>query len=76
MSPPLQTLVLSLAALAIGRAEGLKFQKRADAIDTSNVQGARNVLITNADQNLFYAPMQFGSGNGVVDTYGLISTTR
>lgn len=76
MSHPLQTFVLALAVLATSRAEALKFHKRGDPVDTSNTQNARNILITNADQNLFYIPMQFGSGNGIVDTYGLVSTTR
>lgn len=76
MRPSVQTLVLTLTILAIGGAEGLKFQRRADAVDTSNAQGVQNLLVTNADQTLFYTPMQFGSGSGVVNIYGLVSTTR
>lgn len=76
MLPSIRKFGLTLAALAIGGAEGLKFQKRADAVDTSNIQGARNILITNAQQTLFYTPMQFGSGSSLVDIFGLVSTTR
>ena len=76
MHPSAQTLVLALTTLAVGGVEGLKFQRRADPIDTSNAQGAQNLLITNADQTLFYTPMQFGSGSEVLNIYGLVSTTR
>lgn len=73
MPPSLQKLALTLAALAIGTTEGLRFQKRAD---TSNAEGPQNVLITDAEQSLFYTPMQFGSGSGLVSLFGLVSTTR
>lgn len=76
MHPSVQTLVLTLSTLAIGGAEGLKFQKRADVADISDTQGAQNLLITNDQQTLFYTPMQFGTGNGAVNLYGLVSTTR
>ena len=76
MIPSLPALVLTLAALAVGATEGLRFQKRADAIDTSNAQSVRNFLITDAEQTLFYVPIQFGSGSGLVDIFGLVSTTR
>jgi len=76
MYPLAQTLVLTLTTLAIGGAEGRKFQKRADVVDTSDAQDAHNILITNDKQTLFYTPMQFGSGDAVVDIYGLVSTTR
>ena len=76
MHPSIRTLVLTLATLAIDGAQGLKFHRRADAVDISNAQGTQNILITNAEQTLFYTPMQFGSGNGTVNIYGLVSTTR
>jgi hypothetical protein len=75
MHPSVQTLVLGLTTLAVGAVEGLKFNKRADGGNTTDIQAAQNVLITNADQTLFYTPMQFGSGDGVVNIYGLVSTT-
>lgn len=76
MHPPIRTLVLTLATLAIGGAEGLKLRKRADPVDTSEAQGAQNILITDAGQNLFYTPMKFGTKTGAVSIYGLVSTTR
>ena len=76
MHPSIQTLVLTLATLAIGGVEGLKIRKRADPLDTSESQGVQNILITDAKQNLFYTPMEFGSGDGAVSIYGLVSTTR
>ena len=76
MLSPLQTLALTLATLAIGGAQGLKLKKRADPVDTTSIQGAQNILITNAEQTLFYTPMQFGSGSNLVDVFGLVSTTR
>lgn len=76
MHPSVQTLVLALVTLAIGGAEGFTLKKRADPVDTSDVQGAQNILITDAGQNLFFTPMQFGSGSGVVSTLALVSTTR
>lgn len=71
-----QTLALALATLAIGGAQGFKFHGRADAVDTDSSQGAHNLLIANADQTQFYTQMQFGSGNGAVNIYGVVSTTR
>ena len=76
MHPSVPTFVLALAALAIGGAEGFKFRKRADPVGTSNAQGAQNVLITNAEQNLFYIAMHFGSQDEVGYAYSLVSTTR
>lgn len=76
MHPSTQTLALALATLAIGGVQGLKFHRRADPVDTSSTQGAQNLLITNAEQTLFYTPMQFGSGDRSVNIYGLVSTTR
>jgi hypothetical protein len=76
MLPSVQTLVLTLTTLAVGSAEGLKLNRRADAVDTTSVQGLQNVLITNPDQNQFYTQIQFGSGNGAVNLLGLVSTTR
>lgn len=76
MLPSPQSLLLTLAAVAVVGVESLKLQKRADPVDTSNLQGGQNILITNAEQTLFYIPMQFGSGSGLVDIFGLISTTR
>jgi len=76
MHPSTQMLALALTTLAIGGVQGLKFHRRADPVDTSNTQGAQNLLITNAEQTLFYTPMEFGSGNGSVHIYGLVSTTR
>jgi hypothetical protein len=72
MHPSPRMLVLTLATLAVGGVQGLKFPRR----DASNAQGSQNVLITNPEQTLFYTPMQFGSGNGAVNIYGLVSTTR
>lgn len=74
MPPSLQTIVLTLAALAVGCAHGLKFHKRADT--SSNVQGAQNILITDAELDRFYIPMQFGTVSSPVDIFGLVSTTR
>lgn len=76
MHPSAQVLVLTLVTLAIGGVEGFKFHRRADVVDTSNTQGVQNIVTTNAEQTQFYIPMQFGSGSGSVNTYGLISTTR
>jgi hypothetical protein len=76
MSPTSRPLLLALAALAICGAEGFKFQRRADWSDANGDQGPQNILITIADQTLFYTPMQFGSGGRVVSTYGVVSTTR
>jgi hypothetical protein len=76
MLPSPQAFVLTLAALAIGGTQGLKLKKRADPVDTSNIQGAQNILITNAEQTLFYTPMQLGSGSSLVNIFGLVSTTR
>ena len=77
MYSSMQTLVLALTALAVGGVEGhIKSKKRADPVDISNAEGVQNILVTNADQNRFYIPMEFGSGNGAVDIYGLVSTTR
>jgi len=76
MHPSIRTVVLTLATLAIGGTEGLKLRKRADPVDTSEAQGVQNILITDAGQNLFYTPMQFGSGDGAVSIYALVSTTR
>lgn len=76
MSSSLQTLVLALATLAVGGVEGFKYQKRANPLDTSNIQGGQNVLIANAQQTQFYTQMQFGSGHIALAIYGLLSTTR
>ena len=76
MHPSIRTLVLTLATVAIGGTDGLKLKKRADPVDTSATQGIQNILITDASQNWFYTPMQFGSGDGAVSIFGLVSTTR
>jgi len=76
MYPSVRTLVLTLATLAIGGAQGLKLQRRDDPVDDSDSQGPQNILLTNAEQTLFYTPMGFGSGNGVLSTFAVVSTTR
>ena len=76
MSPSSRPLLLALATLAIYGVEGFKFQRRADSIDANSTQGLQNILITTAEQTLFYTPMQFGSGGRVASTYGVVSTIR
>lgn len=76
MHPSAQTLVLTLAALAVSGAQGFSFHRRADPVDNSNAQGLQNILVTDAQQISFYIPMQFGSGNGAANILGLISTVR
>lgn len=76
MRPSVRTLVLTLATLTIGGTEGLKLHRRADVVDISDAQNAQNIIITNAEQTLFYILMQFGAGDESVDVYGVISTTR
>lgn len=79
MHSSVRSLVLTLATLAIGGVNGLKFPKRnGGAVDISDAPGPGrlNILTTNAEQNQFYIPMQFGSDVGAEEKLGLVSTTR